>query len=343
MPDKYGVGLGRNALATQYLGVQRPKKRKRSKDPMFIEFDAYDAQDGLMDEHNLNDIAKARRVLRSSVLRKDRDGDGDGFINDGKPNMRPVAVDSAVDAVKSGLKGASKTKKDPKADVRARAKARLKRRGEGLARANLFLERARAEEPRITADISSAVETAGGEMYGLDFRLKEVSSLARKIVDKARDKSEKLKREVTLEESAASIADAVRYTAIVDEPPPGGYVRGIANLLDSLESKGYKILELETHWERGDAYNGVHIVAEDKSGTKFELQFHTTASVKAKFATHPLYEEMRKADTTEERRRELVYQMIDIADAAEIPQGAIEVDSIRPFGEKVKRPPEPAE
>ena len=58
MPDKYGVGLGRNALATQYLGVQRPKKRKRSKDPMFIEFDAYDAQDGLMDEHNLNDIAK---------------------------------------------------------------------------------------------------------------------------------------------------------------------------------------------------------------------------------------------------------------------------------------------
>lgn len=313
MPDKYGVGLGRNALATQYLGVQRPKKRKRSKDPMFIDFDAYDAQDGLMDEHNLNDIAKARRVLRSSVLRKDRDGDGDGFINDGKPNMRPVAAQAAADALKS---------------KKSKAKARLAEKGKASAAARTILERARAEEPRITADISEAVKATGGEMYGLDFRLKEADSLARKLVSKAKSKG------ISLDESAAGVADALRYTAVSDEPPPGSYARTITTLIDTLESKGYKVVELETHWQRGDAYNGVHLIAEDKSGQKFELQFHTTASVKAKFATHPLYEEMRKDDTTPERRAELVREMIDIADAADVPQGAMD------FGEKIFRPPE---
>ena len=54
MPDKYGVGLKgvTQSLVRQYTGVQRPKKKKKKpSDPMFIEFDTYDAQDGLMDEH----------------------------------------------------------------------------------------------------------------------------------------------------------------------------------------------------------------------------------------------------------------------------------------------------
>lgn len=69
MPDKYGVGLGRNAISTQYTGVQRPKKKKKQTDRLFIEFDAYDAQDGLMDEHDLNDIAKMalRRGIRRAM------------------------------------------------------------------------------------------------------------------------------------------------------------------------------------------------------------------------------------------------------------------------------------
>lgn len=337
MPDKYGVGLGRNALATQYLGVQRPKKRKRSKDPMFIEFDAYDAQDGLMDEHNLNDIAKSRLLLRAgrrlkgrdmpahvldlrksalrkSLLRKDRDGDGDGFVNDGKPNMRPVAVDTAASALKR--------------KKRSEAIRNLRIKGKADSAARKIVDRGRSEEPKITADISEAVQASGGEMYGLDFRIKEVHSLARKLYAKAKEKG------VSVDEYAADVADAVRYTAVSDEPPPGTYAKTIKTLLDSLEGKGYKVVELETHWQRGDAYNGVHLVAQNRSGQKFELQFHTSASVKAKFATHPLYEEMRKETTTPERRAELVREMIDIADAADIPQGAMD------FGKQVFRPPE---
>jgi len=41
------------------MAVQRAKKRKKSKNPLVIDFDVQDAQDGLMDEHDLNDIVKA--------------------------------------------------------------------------------------------------------------------------------------------------------------------------------------------------------------------------------------------------------------------------------------------
>lgn len=63
------AGLGRNVTTTQYNAVQRPKKKKKSNDRLFIEFDAYDAQDGVMDEHDLNDIAKMtlRRGLQRAM------------------------------------------------------------------------------------------------------------------------------------------------------------------------------------------------------------------------------------------------------------------------------------
>ena len=459
MPDKYGVGLGRNAVSSQYMGVQRPKKRKQSKDPMFIEFDAYDAQDGLMDEHDLNDIAKMRGLLRAgrrlnmspqelsarakkgwetrrrgghptnpkldapisryglkyrkgndrnvevrtakaslsddqwralpkrkfkptslnpteefigsrhvdkvvageplregydpyvlidkkgkawivdghhraamysalgrdmpahvldlrksalrkSLLRKDRDGDGDGFVNDGKPNMRPVGARAAA----AGLKG-----KGRREEARRKARESLRQKGKASHEARMVLERAKANEPKITADVADSIEASGGKMYGLNFRLKEVNSLARKLVTKSREKG------VSVEEYGGIVNDAVRYTAIIDETSPGAYTRAVTNLLDSLESKGYEIIVLETHWQRGDAYNGIHLTAQNSSGQKFELQFHTGASAKAKFATHPLYSEMRKDTTSPERRAELATEMVNIADAAPVPQGATEL------------------
>lgn len=212
--------------------------------------------------------------------------------------------------------------------VRGRKPAALSDKDRADAEAKRIVSRATAEEPKITADIQDVVNAQGGKMYGLEFRLKEVDSLARKILSKSKAKG------VTPEEYGSEIADAVRFTAIRDEPPPGQYANMIKTTIDSLESKGYEILELETHWQQGDAYNGIHLVARTQSGQRFELQFHTTQSVEAKFANHPLYEEMRLDDTSPARRAELVRQMVAVADAAPVPVGAQElgIPVFRPEG-----------
>lgn len=459
MPDKYGVGLGRNAISSQYTGVQRPKKKKKKpSDPMFIEFDTYDAQDGLMDEHDLNDIAKMslrrgiRRAMNMSpqeLSERSKKGwetrrRGGGHPTDPKLDA-PISryglkyrkgndMNADVRSAKSGMsddqwRKLPKREFDPKSlnpteefigsrhvdkvvagetlregydpyvlidrsgkawivdghhraamysalgrnmpahvldmrrtDLRKnilragakrggaliaaamspeersartkagwlkrkRAKPQVSRprrasaieRASARAEARRIVDRGRAEEPQITADIQDVVTEQGGKMYGLDFRLKEVESLSRKLLSKSREKG------VSVEDYGATVADAVRYTAIRDEPPPGQYTNMIRSTIESLESKGYEILEVETHWQRGDAYNGIHLVAASPSGQRFELQFHTTPSVDAKFATHPLYEEMREDGTSPARRAELVREMVAMADAAPIPQGAQDI------------------
>jgi len=65
-------GLGRTSVGSQYtMAVHRAKKRKKSKNPLVIDFDVQDAHDGLMDEHDLNDIVKAissRAMRRGGAL-----------------------------------------------------------------------------------------------------------------------------------------------------------------------------------------------------------------------------------------------------------------------------------
>ena len=295
MPDKYGVGLGRNAISSQYTGVQRPKKKKKKpSDPLFIEFDTYDAQDGLMDEHDLNDIAKMamhRSNLRKNILRAGAQRGGALIASSMTPEERSARTKAGWLKRKRAKPQMSKPRRMTP-DQRSAARERLRAKGAASAEARRIVERGKTEEPKITKDIQDVVKEQGGKMYGLDFRLKEVDSLARKLLSKSKAKG------VSVEEYGSQVGDAVRYTAIRDEPPPGQYANMIKATIDSLESKGYTILELETHWKQGDAYNGIHLVAATPSGQRFELQFHTEASVKAKFATHPLYEEMRKDGTT---------------------------------------------
>lgn len=181
-----------------------------------------------------------------------------------------------------------------------------------------------AIEPEVTATVAGIVADAGGRMDGLAHRLKTPESMARKIDVKARE------RGITHEASAARISDAVRYTAVVGE---ARYSDSVHRTIADLESKGYKAVELETHWQRGDAYNGVHLIVQHPNGVKVEIQFHTEASIAAKGQTHKIYEKARLSTTTPEQRRQMTHEMIRIADTAAIPPGA---DSI---GTMVFRPP----
>lgn len=182
-------------------------------------------------------------------------------------------------------------------------------------------------EPQITRAVKQVIRENDGRMEGLQYRLKGADSLRRKIYTKAKEKG------LSISESADRISDSIRYTAVIGEPPPGHYAQTVKNIMKTMEKNGLEVLNVETHWRRGDAYNGIHVIARHPSGAKVEMQFHTEESLAAKKKTHKLYEIARADDTPPAERARLVREMVKIADAAPIPKGALNV------GTRVFRPP----
>jgi predicted RNA binding protein YcfA (HicA-like mRNA interferase family) len=175
----------------------------------------------------------------------------------------------------------------------------------------------------VTDTLRHTVLDRGGVLVGLKHRVKGLDSLTRKIHDKATTRGQ------SMEESANAIPDALRYTAAVHSSK---YTSTVKATIKALKSQGFKVEELETHWQRGDAYNGVHLIARHPNGAKVEIQFHTVDSLKAKALTHPIYEKARQATTTPQERTMLTKKMVDIADHAKVPKGALGL------GTKVFRP-----
>ena len=168
-----------------------------------------------------------------------------------------------------------------------------------------------AAEPAITATMEKVSEKTGGKMAGLANRLKTEESLARKIDANA------VKYGGDRAEAAANISDANRYTMTFE---PQGYSSGVVEAVKDLENEGYS-LNVKNYWNEDNPYKGINVAATAPDGTKFELQFHTPASLDAKEnALHGLYETFRGA-TDEATRLDLHNQMIAISAQTTVPSG----------------------
>jgi hypothetical protein len=189
-------------------------------------------------------------------------------------------------------------------------------------------KRAEVNIEEITSDISDVVHSHGAEMYGLTYRLKDVTSLTRKIHNKA------IERGMSFKESAGRITDSIRFTAV---STPAKYDTMVKSTIGTLEGKGYKILEIESFWQKGDAYNGLHINAQHPNGAILELQFHTHESAKNKNIIHKLFDVERETTTPTAERYKLFHIMRIISDSATIPKGVDKIGKqvLRPFQEKL--------
>ena len=166
-------------------------------------------------------------------------------------------------------------------------------------------EKASKSEPQITSDIIGAVGNVGGEMYGLDFRLKQPTSMAGKIASDAKDDK------ISLEKSASNIKDAIRYTAILDED---NFTSGYESIKKQLEGKNYVETRCKNFYNmygKGKSdQKAVQCVYQDKkTGQMFELQFHTINSAGAKEINHPLYEKQREKVTSKGQKKALGNKM----------------------------------
>lgn len=186
--------------------------------------------------------------------------------------------------------------------------------------ADAVFKGASTQEPQITEDIVGAVADNNGKMYGLDFRMKQPSSMAGKIAADAKEKG------WTFEEAAAGIKDTIRYTAIFDDD---GYVSGYNNVKSALEQKGYTEVRCKNFFKMYNngtsCQKAVQCVYQNKEGQTFELQFHTYSTQGAKNVCHPLYEEQRAVTTKASRAKVLNTAMTKLHSYSAVPDGVLDI------------------
>jgi hypothetical protein len=141
--------------------------------------------------------------------------------------------------------------------------------------------------------------------------------------------------ELTVEEP--DIVDALRYTVILDDEPPGSYVIATRRLLAALEDEGHRVVRVKNYWPRGDNYSGVNTIMQ-AGGLEWELQFHTTDSYRIQRETRALYEELRLEATPPDRKRELFDIMTTAWDAAAVPADVLEPHNMHEEEEIRDRP-----
>jgi hypothetical protein len=130
-------------------------------------------------------------------------------------------------------------------------------------------------------------------------------------------------------ELAASIADGIRYTVILDfDYYTSSVAVGHAQLIDA----GYERVETKPSWD-SDQYKGVNSQwREPSAGVIFEVQFHTEESWDAKQKTHDAYERIQEPGTSvEEVERLRDYQRWASAQVR-IPQGALDIEPYKKEG-----------
>ncbi|PSJ28772.1 hypothetical protein B7P34_10805 [Streptosporangium nondiastaticum] len=124
-------------------------------------------------------------------------------------------------------------------------------------------------------------QSHGSKLEGLEYSLKDVDSFRRKAASAAEDKG------FPVEKTAQSIHDLNRYTLTFE---PGAYTEGVDRTYERLREAGYEPISEKNTWE-DPVYKGVNTSWQHtQSEEKFELQFHTPDSFKAKMENHELYE-----------------------------------------------------
>ncbi len=189
------------------------------------------------------------------------------------------------------------------------------------AEANIFAQQlynaASVEEPLVTAQLK-ALESDKVHLEGLEYRLKTVESLSRKIVSDAHD------MEISLSEAANNIHDGLRYTFTIDEQE---YVAKTRLIMDTLIAKGNSVYKFKNYWAKKDVdYQGINVILRSKDGFIYEVQFHTPMSYYVKGEkTHKYYEIIRSETSTAEEKAEASKKQAEEYKQIPIPKGVEEI------------------
>lgn len=179
---------------------------------------------------------------------------------------------------------------------------------------------ARQYEPKITRDVVESVTSSGSNMYGLEHRMKQPSSLAAKIGADAKEKN------VSFADAAKQVKDVVRYTSIADNE---NFVDSYRTTKKNLESLGYTETKQKNYFKMfrdGEVkHKSVQCTYTDPDGHAFEIQYHTPESQAAKELKLPLYEKRRQAGLSDKKKAELEKKMEELAGKVPYPKNIFDI------------------
>jgi hypothetical protein len=122
-------------------------------------------------------------------------------------------------------------------------------------------------------------------LAGFERRIKGANRLKEKIADLLESPSR-----LTASDALGAIVDVVRFTFTYRETR---YTQGVLTDVERLKADGFTLDRLKNTWT-SDQYKGINSQwLEPTSGVRFEVQFHTQASLEAKELAHKAYERIR--------------------------------------------------
>ena len=129
-------------------------------------------------------------------------------------------------------------------------------------------ELAVANEPEITTKVKEIAESAGLDTYGLENRIKSRQRYAEKL-------------EKNLSKGKSEVDDILRYTLGTEESSK--LVEKMKAAIENLSDAGYNTVVLKNTWQdKLNPYKGINTTVVSLSNQKFEIQYHTQESFKAK-------------------------------------------------------------
>lgn len=163
-------------------------------------------------------------------------------------------------------------------------------------------EAALQREAEVTPALMAISDQTGGQMQGLNFRVKTPYSIRDKIIRTMEEHGYE-----SLEEATAAVGDVNRYTMAWD--PDANWNGNVQTTIAALEERGWRVTSFKNAFlTDDDFYDGINTKISNGVDT-IELQFHTYESFEIKEKIHPWYKEYRAEGTTLDRRAELGDQM----------------------------------
>ncbi|MDE4033748.1 minor capsid protein, partial [Glaesserella parasuis] len=158
-------------------------------------------------------------------------------------------------------------------------------------------------EPEITEKITEIISSVGAKTAGLEYRLKSLESLKRKV-------ETEVLAGISEKQAINSVKDVIRYTAILDV---NNFVLQYDKIQSALEKQGYFTVVVKNTWKDSAVYKGVNTFVTTlikKDNVVFELQYHTQQSFDLKNGVlHNLYEQFRDPATPQDERKKLYEKM----------------------------------
>lgn len=179
-------------------------------------------------------------------------------------------------------------------------------------KANDLLSAAQKAEPAITKDLVDLANSVGTNLDGLDFRLKSLESLARKVKG----------------EPDGKMRDVVRYTSISKTE---NMASDFDKFVVALKNKGYNVSAVKNYWNNfSNPYNGINCNFYTPQGYGFELQFHTPESFTLKNGKlHELYEKYRVIDPLSDEALKLSKEMQQLSESLQRPQDISNIKDVK--------------